>query len=58
MLTYKLSNGAKVLARQQDGRIEPYRYMSMAQAQKRAQEIGGEVIRPTRTFYVVPPTKE
>jgi len=55
MLTFKLNTGAIVLARMYKGRIEPYTYMTQAQAQKRADEIGGAVIRPTRAYFVVPP---
>lgn len=54
MLTFKLNNGVQVLAREYKGRIEPYTYMTETQAKKRANEIGGYVIRPTRAYFVVP----
>lgn len=54
MLTFKLNNGTRVLAREYKGRIEPYTYMTATQARKRADAIGGYVIRPTRAYFVVP----
>lgn len=54
MLTFKLNNGIRVLAREYKGRIEPYTYMTETQARKRADAIGGYVIRPTRAYFVVP----
>ena len=54
MLTFKLNNGTHVLAREYKGRIEPYTYMTETQARKKADAIGGIVIRPTRAYFVVP----
>jgi hypothetical protein len=57
MITFKLNNGVQVLAREYKGRIEPYTYMTESQARKRAEAIGGQVIRPTRAYFVVPGNK-
>jgi hypothetical protein len=54
VLTFRLNNGAHVLAREYKGRIEPYTYMTETQARKRADAVGGYVIRPTRAYFVVP----
>lgn len=48
--------GVSVLARRgPDGYIDPYRYMTLAQAQARADSIGGSVLKLGRCHYVVPP---
>jgi hypothetical protein len=54
MVTFRLNSGVHVLAREYKGRIEPYTYMTETQARKRADAIGGYVIRPTRAYFVVP----
>ena len=58
ILTFKLNNGVNVLARMKDGIVCPYQYISKGQAEKRAAEIGGTVIRPSRAYYIVPSTLE
>jgi hypothetical protein len=52
LLTYKLNNGVNVLARYKDGVLCPYQYIGKAQAEKKALEVNGKVIRPTRAYYV------
>jgi hypothetical protein len=51
-LTFKLNNGINVLARYKSGILCPYQYIGKAQAEKKAFEVNGEVIRPTRAYYV------
>ena len=55
--TFKLNKGIEVLAREVDGIIKPFQYLSKAQAEKKAVAIGGgEVLRLTGAgaYYVVP----
>ena len=52
LLTYRLNNGVNVLARYKNDVLFPYQYLTKQQAEKRALEVNGEVIRPTRAFYV------
>lgn len=54
LITYRLRNGAEVLGKLYKGRIEPTTYTNHTQAAARAAAIGGEVVRFTRVFYVVP----
>ena len=55
LITYRLRNGANVLGKLYNGRVEPITYSNYTQAANRAAAIGGEVVRFTRAFYVVIP---
>jgi hypothetical protein len=51
-LTFTLSSGVKVLAHYKGNILCPYQYIARGQAEKKALEVGGEVIRPTRAYLV------
>jgi hypothetical protein len=51
-LTFALSSGVKVLAHYKNNILCPYQYIARSQAEKKALEVGGEVIRPTRAYLV------
>ena len=55
-LTKKLNNGVIVLAKKTPYGISPLTYANRTQAQRKADETGGEIYGPplTRPFYVRP----
>lgn len=51
-ITYKLNNGAVVLAKLYKGEPFPLTYANRTQAKNAAAKVGGEVIQCGRPFFV------